>query len=119
MKKITAHITLTLVATITATAQKIQTIDKNGNYAPEDFVMLQLIDSYDHTNEDGTNEQRIIALEVFTTDRAYVTKNELKQIKKNNKTTMNYRNIIQLENKHHIPPMAQAVQKRLAELWSK
>ena len=40
------------------------------------------MESYDHEVEDGKTDHRILAFEVFTTDRAYVTKDELKQLKK-------------------------------------
>lgn len=94
-------------------------IDESGNYAPEDFVMYQMMDSYDHNKEDGVTDHRILAFEVFTTDRAYVTKDELKQFKKASKIKMNYQSILQFEREHNVPAMSDAVQNKLKELWQK
>lgn len=92
-------------------------IDESGNYAPEDFVMYQMMDSYDHKKEDGKTDHRILAFEVFTTDRAYVTKDELKKIKKENKISLTYNNIRQFEQQHNVPAMSPAVQQKLKELF--
>lgn len=91
-------------------------IDEEGNYAPEDFVMMQYLDSYDDMSE-GEPDHNIIAMQVFATDRSYVTKSELKARKKANKMKLNYANILQFERDHNIPPLAAAVQKKLNELW--
>ena len=103
--------------TKTESNYRVYRIDENGNYAPEDFVLYQLMESYDHEVEDGKTDHRILALEVFTTDRAYVTKDELKQLKKESKIKINYKNVMQFERQHKVPPMSDAVQKRLNELW--
>ena len=99
------------------TNYRVYRIDENGNYAPEDFVLYQMTESYDHEVEDGKTDHRILAFEVFTTDRAYVTKDELKQLKKESKIKINYKNVMQFERQHKVPPMSDAVQKRLNELW--
>ena len=100
------------------TNYRVYRIDENGNYAPEDFVLYQMTESYDHEVEDGKTDHRILAFEVFTTDRAYVTKDELKQLKKESKIKINYKNVMQFERQHKVPPMSDAVQKRLNELWN-
>lgn len=92
-------------------------IDENGNYALEDFIMSQLMSSYDEEKEDGELEHTVIAVQVFTVDRGYVTKDELKQRKKANKMKMTYANIRQFERDHNIPALAPAVQQKLNELW--
>lgn len=101
------------------TNYKVYRIDDQGNYAPEDFIMYQMMDSYDHQDEGKPTDHRILAFEVFTTDRAYVTKDELKQLKKSNKFKLSYQNIMQFERDHRIQPTSEAVQRRLKELWSK
>ena len=69
------------------------------------------------TEDDGKTEHIIIAMQVFSTDRAYVTKTELKDRKKANKMKLNYANIRQFERDHNIPALAPAVQQKLNELW--
>ena len=91
-------------------------IDDKGNYGPEDLVMFQNMTSWDR-EEDGKTEHVTVGMQVFTTDRAYVTKDELKQRKKDNKMKMTYANIRQFERDHNIPALAPAVQKNLDELW--
>jgi len=91
-------------------------IDDEGNYGPEDLVMLQNMTSWDR-KEDDSLEHIIIAMQVFTTDRAYVTKDELNERKKANKMKMNYANIRQFERDHNIPALVPAVQEKLNELW--
>lgn len=91
-------------------------IDDKGNYGPEDLVMFQNITSWDREDE-GKTEHITIGMQVFTTQRAYVTKEELKQRKKDNKMKMNYANIRQFEHDHNIPALAPALQQKLDELW--
>lgn len=97
-------------------------IDEDGNYAPEDFVAKEFIKSFDELKKDretGTEEyvHYSYGIQVFTIERAYVTKNELKQKKKDNKMKMNYQSIQQFERQNNIPPLAPPIQKKLAELW--
>jgi len=91
-------------------------IDDNGKYGPEDLVMFQNMTSWDTKEKDKT-EHIIIAMQVFNTDRAYVTKNELKERQKANKIKMNYANIRQFEHDHNIPALTPAIQQKLDELW--
>lgn len=91
-------------------------IDNEGNYGPEDFIMSQIMSSWDK-EEDGKDVHWIIAMQVFSTDRAYVTKDELKQRQKANKMKMNYANIRQFEHDHNIPALIPVVQEKLSELW--
>lgn len=91
-------------------------IDEDGNYTPEDFVMQQLLDSYDDIKYNG---HTTIFMQIFTTDRAYVTKAELKERKKANKMKMAFQNIKDFERTHNIPPLPEALQKRIEELANK
>ena len=91
-------------------------IDENGNYEPEDFVMLQQATSFD----DGESKGHVnIVMQVFSVDRAYVTKDELKQIKKENKMKMNYQNLLEFERIHKIPALSDQFQKRIKEIVKK
>lgn len=94
----------------------LYSIDDNGNYGPEDLVVYQNMTSWDKKEEDKT-EHIIIGMQVFTTDRAYVTKDELKQRQKANKMKLSYANIRQFERDHNIPALAPAIQEQLNELW--
>ncbi|MCR4922269.1 MAG: hypothetical protein K5945_11285 [Bacteroidaceae bacterium] len=96
----------------------IYNIDSDGNYAPEDFVMKENSHTYD-TEEKGKKVHTIIGMQVFSTDRAYVTKDELKQRRKANKIKMTYQNIQQFERQHNIPLLAPVVQAKLDKLWAK
>ena len=91
-------------------------IDESGDYAPEDFVMSQRAVSYD--NETGTGHTNMV-MQVFTVERAYVTKDELKQLKKDNKMKMTYQNFQNLERTHNIPPLPANLQKRINEVVKK
>ena len=93
-------------------------IDDAGNYAPEDLMVMQYMSSWDEV-EEGETDHVITALQVFSTDRAYVTKDELKKRKKDNKIKMNYANIQQFERDHNIPALAPSVQQKLDELCKK
>ena len=88
-------------------------IDEDGNYAPEDFVMQQGAASYD---DEKDNDHVNIMIQVFTVDRAYVTKDELKQLKKEKKMKMTYQNLQQLERSHNIPALPAELQKRINEI---
>lgn len=91
-------------------------IDEDGNYVPEDFVMQQVLESYDDTKRNG---HTTILIQYFTTDRAYVTKDELKERKKANKMKMTFQNMKDFERTHNIPPLPEALQKRIEELANK
>jgi hypothetical protein len=91
----------------------VYNIDDQGNYAPEDHIMSQTATSYD---SDKKGYHVNILLQVFTTDRAYVTKDELKQKKKENRTKMTYRNLLDFERSHKIPALSEAFQKRISEV---
>ena len=95
----------------------IYRIDENGSYLPEDFVMMQDITSYDKEEKDGKLVHTVMMLQVFTIDRAYVDKEELKKLKKENKMKMSYQNIRNFEKAHKIPALTPNIQKKLNELF--
>jgi hypothetical protein len=95
----------------------IYRIDEDGKSRPEDYVMMENIDSYDEVQKDGSLEHNVIGIQVFATDRAYVDKEELKQIKKRNKMKLTYQNIRQFERGHNIPALPSSLQQSLNELW--
>lgn len=94
----------------------IYKMDEDGNVLPEDFMMRMNYTSEDKMESDGLHHN-IFALQVFAIDRAYVDKDEVKQVRKDNKIKASYANIRQFERDHKIPEMDAAVQKKLDELW--
>lgn len=91
----------------------VYVIDDQGNYSPEDFIMAQSASTYD-SDKMGCHVN--ILLQVFSTDRAYVDKDELKQMKKDNKMKMTYKNLQEFERIHKIPALSEAFQKRIKEI---
>ncbi|MBQ3632212.1 MAG: hypothetical protein II949_13425 [Prevotella sp.] len=87
-------------------------IDEQGNYAPEDYVMSQAATSYENAGGGNVN----MLMQVFVTDRAYVNKDELKQIKKDNKMKMTYGNLSEFERTHKIPALSETFLKRIKEI---
>ena len=75
--------------------------------------MSQAATSYD---SDKKGYHVNILLQVFTTDRAYVDKDELKQMKKDNKMNMTYQNLLEFERAHKIPALSDEFQKRIREV---
>lgn len=99
----------------TETDYSVYQIDENGNYGPEDFVMMEDLTNYD-VEEDGKTVHSINGMQVYTIERAYVTKEELKLRKKQNKMKMTLQNIKQFEQQHNIPPLPASVQKAIDRL---
>ena len=64
----------------------------------------------------GQGGHVVILFQKFTVDRAYVTKDELKQIKKANKMKMTYQSILDFERGHKIPAVSADLQKRISEI---
>ena len=76
--------------------------------------MSQVSTSYDRGKGDHAVPTNIL-LQVFTVERAYVTKEELKQIKKENQMKMTYQNILEFERRNKIPVLPEVFQKRINE----
>ena len=87
-------------------------IDAEGNYSPEDFVMSQSATSYDSEKYGQTVPVNIL-VQVFNVERAYVTKEELKEIKKENKMKMTYKNILDFEQSKKIAPLPEVFMNRI------
>lgn len=94
----------------------IYKMDEDGNVLPEDFMMRMNYSTDDRQEKDGIHHN-IFAIQVYAIDRVYVDKDELKQIRKDNKIKASYANIRQFEREHKIPDMEPAVQQKLDELW--
>lgn len=89
---------LLVMIAASASAQTLKVVDNAGQPVPYASII----------SDDGDF--------IGTTDRAYVTKDELKQKKKENKTKMTYRNLLDFERSHHIPALPEAFQKRINEV---
>ncbi|MBR6140370.1 MAG: hypothetical protein IKQ37_01205 [Bacteroidaceae bacterium] len=91
-------------------------VDEDGNYSPEDFVMLEFTNTFDYEYK-GEKLHCITGLQTFSTDRAYVTKDELKQRQAANKQQkLSYQDIQQFERKNNIPALAPVVSQAIEKL---
>lgn len=98
----------------------IYQMDDDGNCSVEDFMMKQThteFDSYSKMN--NKDEHTRIWLEVFSTDRAYVTKRELKERKKANRVEMSYAALRQFEIDHNVPQFVPQIVERINVLMKK
>ena len=77
-------------------------IDESGSYRPEDFLMEQHLYSGDYEKYGHC----LFVMDFFATDRSYVTKEGMKQIKQDSKTKMSYAWAQQFEREHNIPALA-------------
>ena len=91
--------------------------NSDGNVFPEDRIMCQFLNSYDWYVNNYGDLHCIVVLQVFTTERSYVTKSELKERQKSNKIKMDYLNIRQFENDHNIPSLPRVIQQGISKLW--
>lgn len=99
---------------------RVYQTDSEGHYGVEDFMMTQWLDDYDKVNNANNKSEHIrIWIESFSTDRAYVTKQELKERKKANRREMTISSMRQFEQEHNIPPYAPQIQQRLDVLFKK
>lgn len=95
-------------------------LDEDGNCRVEDFVMSQM-----HSDEDTyrTYLKKYVHtrmwVEVYTTDRAYVDKKELKERKRNNRVSMTFDALQQFETSHNIPALPVKMQQIIVEMASK
>ena len=90
-------------------------IDESGNYRPEDYLMEQNMLTFD----DSKNGHVLIVMDYFATDRGYLSKEQVKQTKKDNKVKLSYDYLQQFERQHHIPALAPEVLARMKELVDK
>ena len=104
----------------TSTRYMVYQIDDDGNCRPEDFVSKQIRSDYDkYSNINKKDEHHTMLVEIFSTDRAYVDKEELKEKKRENKIKMDYNSVMQFEKNHGIPPLPDNALKSLQEIVNK
>ena len=84
-------------------------IDESGHYRPEDFLMEQHLMSFDYESKGHC----LIVFEFFATDRGYLSKEGVKQAKKESKVKMTYDYLQQFERQHDIPALAPEVLARM------
>ena len=80
----------------------IYSIDDNGSYRLEDFLMEQHLYSGDYEKQGHC----VFVMDFFATDRGYYSKEGMKQVKKDSKVKMTYDWAQQFERKHNIPALA-------------
>lgn len=90
-------------------------IDESGHYRPEDYLMEQNMLTFD----DEKNGHVLIVMDFFATDRAYLSKEQVKQTKRDNKVELSYDYLQQFERQHGIPALAPEVLARMQELVDK
>ena len=95
-------------------------MDDEGKTAIEDFMMSQWHDSFDRYSKiDKKDEHVIIWLESYNVDRAYLTKQELKERKKKNRREMNITSMRQFEKERGVPAWAPQIERCLDVLFKK
>ena len=87
-------------------------IDESGHYRPEDYLMEQNMLTFD----DEKNGHVLIIMDFFATDRAYLSKEQVKQTKHDNKVKLSYDYLQQFERQHNIPALAPEVLARMQKL---
>jgi hypothetical protein len=103
-----------------STRYMVYDIDDDGHCGVADFVSKQVHTDYDQFSKMYKKDIHTrLWIEVYATDRAYVTKQELKEKKSDNKIKLTYENLLDFESQHGIPPMPENSQKSLAELMKK
>ena len=87
-------------------------IDDSGNYRPEDFLMEQHLYSADYEKYGHC----LFVMDFFATDRSYVSKEGMKQIKQAGKAKMSYEWAQQFEHEHNIPALAPEIAAKVKGL---
>ena len=87
-------------------------IDESGHYRPEDYLMEQNMLTFD----DSKNGHVLIVMDFFATDRGYLSKEQVKQTKRDNKVRLSYDYLQQFERQHNIPALAPEVLARMQKL---
>jgi len=90
-------------------------IDESGHYRPEDYLMEQHMMTWD----DEKNGHALIVIDYFATDRGYLSKEQVKQTKRDNKVKLSYNYLRQFERQHHIPALAPEVHAKMQKLVDK
>lgn len=97
-----------------SSSYRAYSIDENGKYNPEDFLMEQHTLSFDSESQGHT----VIILDYYATNRSYVSKEEMKSIKKKSKVKMSYSYLQNFERQHNIPPLAPQILSKVKALTS-
>ena len=90
-------------------------IDESGHYRPEDYLMEQNMLTWD----DSKNGQVLVVMDYVATNRGYLSKEQVKQTKRDTKVKLSYDYLQQFEHQHHIPALAPEVLARMQELVDK
>ena len=90
-------------------------IDESGHYRPEDYLMEQSMLTWD----DEKNGHVLIVMDFFATDRGYLSKEQVKQTKRDNKVKLSYDYLQQFERQHNIPALTPEVLAKMKELVDK
>lgn len=99
---------------------RVYQLDDEGQCGVTDFVMSQWHDDYDRFDRVFKKDVHIrIWLESYTTDREYVTKEELKEKKKANKVNLTHQFVQEFERQHNIPALPAKAQEGIKKLFSK
>lgn len=95
---------------------EVYNIDENGRSRIDDLVMKQILVSGHFSR---TDQDYILLLETYTIGRDYIDKKEFKQTRKDNEVEMDINELRQLEQIHHIPPLAPNLKAAVDELFKK
>ena len=90
----------------------VYSIDENGHYNPEDFLMEQHMFSSDSEKYGHC----VFIMDFFATDRGYLSKEEMKQTKKDNKVKMTYDYLQQFEKLNNIPALPSEILTKVNKL---
>lgn len=90
----------------------VYSIDENGHYRPEDFLMEQHMFSSDSEKYGHC----VFIMDFFATDRGYLSNEEMKQTKKDNKVKMTYDYLQQFESQHNIPALPSEILTKVNKL---
>ncbi len=90
-------------------------IDESGHYRPEDYLMEQNMLTFDNKEYGHV----LIVIDYFATDRGYLSKEQVKQTKRDNKVKLSYNYLQQFERQHGIPALAPEVLARMKKLVDK
>ena len=103
-----------------STRYMVYNIDDDGHCGVADFVSKQVHVDYDRYSKiDKKFVHTRIWVEVFATDRAYVTKQELKEKKRDNKVNMTYEDLKEYERQKGVPALPDNVIASIEKLMSK
>ncbi len=90
---------------VVSTRYLVYAMDDDHQCGISDFISSQIHDDYDQFSERHQKDvHNRLWIEVFTTDRAYCTRDELKARKRENKLKLNFESILEFERQHQIPP---------------